>query len=71
MTKENLLDIVLSPYPEMISISELSQALNISPRSCYRFVQSKRIPHIRMEKKYLVYKSEVVSFLRSASANNA
>jgi len=50
-------------YPDIITIENLMSMLNIGKSSVYSLLQSNRIKHVRVGRKYIIPKQSVIAFV--------
>jgi excisionase family DNA binding protein len=72
MRFEDVYGSVLKEYPDIMSVEQVSRALNVSTKTVYRLLHEDKIGHIMMGRKYRVPKAHLLSYLRfdvKATAN--
>jgi excisionase family DNA binding protein len=52
-------------YPDIVTHSDLCSILNISKNTAYGLLKSGGIPHIKLGRKYLIPKGNVVQFIEN------
>ena len=57
-------------YPDIISVEQLAEMLNISKSSAYALLQSNQIHHVKVGKKYIIPKTAVLAFIGEICYNN-
>lgn len=57
----------LRGYPEVLSVAQVCQILQIGRQGVYRLLRDSDIKHIRVGNKYIIPKKSVVDFLSTAS----
>lgn len=60
---------MLGSYPDVLSIKDLCEILHLGKNKVYELLNKKVIGSHRIGKKYLVPKSCLIAFLRSAQYN--
>lgn len=58
--------ILLNNYPDIMSVSQLAEALNIGKNSAYNLLHNNMIGFKKIGRKYLIPKSCVIDFIKSA-----
>ena len=53
------LDALFGPYPERMTVNQLSEALNQSKQTTYKWLQTGVIPAYQIEKTWLISRDEV------------
>lgn len=63
--KQNLIsrEPMYQSYPELVTITQLSEMLNISKSSCYRLLHSSELQGINIGRKLLIPKQHVVQYI--------
>lgn len=56
---------MLSKYPDVLTSKELQEILRYKKEKIYKILQNKIIPSIRLGKKYLVAKEDVIKYIKS------
>ena len=56
-------------YPDVVTVEQLAQMLNIGKSSAYALLQSNRIHHVKVGKKYIIPKQSVIGFLGEVCYN--
>lgn len=56
-------------YPDIVNVEDLMEMLQIGKSSAYSLLQSSRIKHVRVGKRYIIPKKSVVSFLEEPCYN--
>ncbi|KYM42243.1 helix-turn-helix domain-containing protein [Fusobacterium necrophorum] len=56
---------MLSKYPDVLTSKELQEILRCKKEKIYKILQNKIIPSIRLGKKYLVAKEDVIKYIKS------
>lgn len=57
---------MLIDYPDVLNFNQLCEILHIGRQSAYRLLQTNKIKHVRVGKKYIVPKLSVIEFLRDS-----
>lgn len=52
-------------YPELVTIVQLSEMLNISKSSCYRLLHSSELKGINIGRKLLIPKQHIIQYITS------
>lgn len=50
-------------YPDIVSVEDIADMLNLGKSSVYSLLQSDQIRHVRVGKKYIVPKQAVIDFV--------
>jgi excisionase family DNA binding protein len=56
-------------YPDIVSVEDIAEMLNIGKSSAYSLLQSNQIRHVRVGKKYIIPKRAVIGFLGGTRCN--
>lgn len=56
----------LVDYPDVLSIQQIQEILNIGRNSIYNLLQANKIKSIKIGKKYVVPKQSIINFLKIA-----
>ena len=56
-------------YPDIITINQLMEMLNIGKSSAYNLLQKKSIQHVKVGKKYIIPKTAVIDFTSKVCYN--
>ena len=62
---------LLKNYPDVMSVTQLSKALNVGRNSAYALMQAGTIAHRKIGRKYLIPKLCVLDYLNAARYNSA
>ena len=57
-------------YPDVVTVEQLAQMLNIGKSSAYALLQSNRIHHVKVGKKYIIPKTSVLDFIGEICYND-
>ena len=63
MAETSIPNTIFSRYPEIVTIGQMEEMLNISRNSCYRLMKSHAIPSVRIGRKYLIPKESIIRFI--------
>ena len=55
----------LDNYPDVLTVEQVSEILNICTKSCYAALRKRKIDHIIIGKAYRVYKASLIKFLEN------
>jgi len=56
-------------YPDIITVEQLTKMLNIGKSSAYSLLQTNKIRHVKVGRKYIIPKKEVIEFLNEMCYN--
>jgi excisionase family DNA binding protein len=56
-------------YPDVVTVENLMEMLNIGKTSAYSLLQGNHIHHVRVGRKYIIPKKSVIGFLDSFCYN--
>ena len=59
----NIYENMFQNYPDVVTIEQLMQMLNIGKNKAYELIKNKRIQTVRIGKKYIIPKVAVIQFL--------
>ena len=54
---------MFSTYPDIVSVEQMAEMLNIGKSSAYALLQSSQVRHVRVGKKYIIPKQSIVDFI--------
>jgi len=57
-------------YPDIITVEQLAEMLNIGKSSAYELLRSNQIYHVKVGKKYIIPKTAVLDFVGEICYNN-
>lgn len=57
-------DRVLKEYPDILTVEEMSHALDISTKTGYRLLQENKIDHLKVGRSYRIPKAHLLAYLR-------
>ena len=60
---------MLNKYPDVLTVEQLAEVLQIGKNSAYKLVNNRIIGHIKIGRKTLIPKSCVIDYLESARYN--
>lgn len=55
----------LDNYPDVLTVKQVSEILNICTKSCYDILRKEKIKYIIIGKAYRVYKASLIKFLEN------
>ena len=58
-------------YPDVVSVVQLAEMLNIGKSSAYSLLKSKQIRHLKIGCKYIIPKQSVIDFVRGSCYNDS
>ncbi len=67
MTKVNQMELyqaILTEYPDILTIVEMSKILGVSTKTGYALVKENKIPGMRVGKRFLIAKVHVLAYLK-------
>ena len=56
---------LFNDYPDIVTIYNLRQMLNIGRSTAYTLLQNNKIRHVRVGKKYIIPKNAVIGFVNN------
>lgn len=56
---------MLSKYSDILTVKELQEILRYKKEKVYKILQNKILPSIRLGKKYLIAKKDVIKYIKS------
>lgn len=56
---------MLNKYPDVLTSKELQEILRCKKEKVYKILQNEVIPSLKLGKKYLVAKEDVIKYIRS------
>ena len=56
-------------YPDVVSIEQVMQMLNLGKSTVYHLLKSRQIIHVRVGRKYVIPKKSVIDFLTGLCHN--
>lgn len=62
-TKKDAYALVFKEYPDVVSISQLSQMLCISEKTAYRLLKDNQIEHFKIGRTYRIPKLNVLIYM--------
>lgn len=54
---------MLERYPDVLTIKEIKDILRIGTNLTYKLLQTRKIKSIRLNKKYLIKKSDMIEYI--------
>ncbi len=64
MTKIETYKVMFKGYPDVVSVSQLSQMLGISEKTVYRLVKSRQIEYFKIGRTYKFTKVHIFNYLQ-------
>ena len=61
---------MFNEYPDIVSVDDLRQMLNIGKSSAYSLLQNNQIPYVRFGRKYIIPKTAVIGFIEKTCYNS-
>lgn len=61
------IDLLLQPYPEMLTVGEVAAVLRVHPRSIQRWARDGRFASVRVGKTYRIPRADVRRWLLAVS----
>lgn len=55
---------ILTEYPDILTVEEMSKALGVSSKTGYQLLQENRVEHLKVGRAYRVPKAHLLSYLR-------
>ena len=62
-TKKDAYCLMFKEYPDVVSITQLSQMLGISEKTAYRLLKENQIEHFKIGRSYRIPKLNVLSYM--------
>ena len=62
-TKKETYNMLFKEYPDVVSISQLSQILHISEKTAYKLLRENEIGHFKIGRTYKIPKLSVLSYM--------
>lgn len=56
-------NMVFTEYPDVVSITQLSQMLGISEKTAYRLLKEKQIAHFKIGRAYRIPKLNILDYM--------
>lgn len=60
-------DRVLTEYPDILTVEDMSKALGVSTKTGYKLLQEKRVLCLRVGRSYRIPKAHLLAYLRLGS----
>jgi len=57
-------------YPDVVTVEQLAEMLNIGKSSAYALLQNNQIHHVKVGKKYIIPKTAVLDFIGEMCYND-
>jgi excisionase family DNA binding protein len=57
-------------YPDVVTVEQLAEMLNIGKSSAYSLLQNNQIRHVKVGKKYIIPKTAVLDFIGEMCYNS-
>lgn len=64
-SKKDAYSLMFKEYPDVVSISQLSEMLCISEKTAYQLLKDNQIEHFRIGRTYRIPKLNVISYMCS------
>lgn len=58
---------ILSAYPDVMDITDVSDALHVSTKTCYKLLHEEKLRGIRVGRAYRIPKIHVIQYLLSTA----
>lgn len=55
---------ILTEYPDILTVEEMSKALGVSSKTGYQLLRENRVEHLKVGRAYRVPKAHLLSYLR-------
>lgn len=62
---------VFRNYPDVVSVEQMSEMLQISTKTAYKLLREDRIVHFRFGKKIMIPKLHIMKYLKMISSETA
>ena len=63
MNPSELYPSVLTSFPDVLTVEEISQALHVSTKTAYRLVRENKIQFIKIGRSYRIPKAHLLTYL--------
>lgn len=64
LSQKDAYSVVFRDYPDVVSVSQMSQMLGISEKSAYRLLKENCIEHFKVGRTYKIPKLHIFNYLR-------
>lgn len=64
LSQKDVYSVVFKEYPDVVSVSQMSQMLGISEKSAYRLLKENCIEHFKVGRTYKIPKLHIFNYLR-------
>jgi len=64
MKFNDVYEVVLKEYPDILTVEEISKALGVSSKTSYQLLRENKIEHLKVGRAYRVPKAHLLSYLR-------
>jgi len=63
--------VIFEQYPDVVSIENIMNMLNIGKNTAYSLIRSGQIRHVKIGRKYVIPKHSVIDFLTNPCYNSS
>ncbi len=63
LSQKEAYSVVFKDYPDVVSVSQMSEMLGISEKSAYRLLRENRIEHLKVGRTYKIPKLHIFRYL--------
>ena len=63
LSQKEAYSVVFKDYPDVVSVSQMSEMLGISEKSAYRLLKENRIEHLKVGRTYKIPKLHIFRYL--------
>ena len=64
LSQKDVYTMMFREYPDVVTVSQMSEMLGISEKSAYRLLKENCIEHFRIGRTYKILKLHIFSYLR-------
>lgn len=64
MSFNDVYDIVLKEYPDVLTVEEMSKALGVSTKTGYQLLKENKIENLKIGRAYRIPKAHLLAYLR-------
>ena len=64
MSFQDIYNVVLTEYPDILTVEEMSNALGVSSKTGYQLLRENKIEHLKVGRAYRVPKAHLLYYLR-------
>lgn len=55
---------ILKEFPDILTIDEMSMALGVSRKTCYKLINEGKVPHLKVGRSYRIPKLHLLAYLK-------